>query len=206
MKWLTRIFNGEEQRWSINCDYHNWTVHDLTTDQARAVLETLRDTHKTTVKIWRTGWASWKSLRDPVCADLMQTRIVKIDAPPLPHQEDFDPEITAVRPVSASSPFSTRKHTRFEVSYPVTVMSSNHQFATESVDLSEGGIQVRDPLPDWVAGYCTVMIEVEDGRQVEVLCSLAEDQKYEKKRLEIVASEKHSDFLEWFRRHPRFQP
>jgi hypothetical protein len=197
MNWFKGLLKDEE-RWAIHCDYHSWTVQDLSKDQAIAVLDTLKDTQKSSVMVWRTGWAGWRNLRDPECSDLMQPREVKVQAPPVPTDENFDPEITAVRSVAAQNPFMTRKGVRFDVEYPVVVVSSNQEFKTQSLDLSEGGLRVKDTLPDWVAGYCSVILHVENGRKIELMCSLAEDQKHSKTRFEIVPSEKQSEFLDWF--------
>jgi hypothetical protein len=202
--WVKQLIRGDES-WSLNCDFHNWTVHDLSTNEARVILETLRDSEKATVLVWKPGWAVWKSLRDGECAELLHTRIVKIKAPVIPSVQDFDSEITAVRPVKAETPFVTRKFNRFEVDYPARVVSGTQEFATRILDLSEGGLRIKDPVPDWVAGYSTVIITIEDGRDLELMCSLAEDQRHLKTRLEIVPSENQSEFLAWFRAHPKFK-
>lgn len=194
-----------EERWSLCCDFHDWVVHDLSLSEARAILETLRDSEKSTLVVWRTGWPNWRNLRDPDCSPLLNTRTVKISAPPLPKSEDFDPEITAVRSLKPVNPFASRKHSRFEAKFPVTIVSGSNEFKTETLDLSEGGLRVRDTLPDWVAGYCSAILEIENGRTLEVMCSLAEDQKQGKSRLEIVASDRAAEFVEWFRQHPQFK-
>ena len=205
LSWIRQLREKQNLRWALNCDFHNWTIHDLRTNEASVILETLRDSEKASVLVWRTGWTNWKSLREPECSVLLHTRHVQLSAPPLPAHEDFNPEITAVRPIKPETPFHTRKSKRFDVSYPVQVISGTQEFSSVIEDLSEGGLRVRDALPEWVAGYCTVIFTVENGSKIEVMCSLAEDQKQSKTRLEIVPSEKHAAFLEWFKAQTRFQ-
>lgn len=203
--WVKQLLNGKDGSWSLNCDFHNWTVHDLSTNEARVILETLRDSEKATVLVWKPGWAAWKPLRDAECEELLHTRVVKIKAPIIPSVQDYDSEITAVRPLKAETPFVTRKFNRFDVDYPAKLISGTQEFETRVLDLSEGGLRIKDPVPDWVAGYTTVVIIVEDGRQLELMCSLAEDQKHAKTRLEIAPSDKQSDFLAWFHAHSQFK-
>lgn len=203
IKRLRAMFKGE--RWSINCDFHNWTLHDLSTSEARACLETLRDSEKATVLVWKAGWPTWRQLRDNDCAELLENRGAKSEAPPIPSDGEYDPEITAVRTVDPKNPFHTRKLPRFDVDYPVLVASGTQEFRTRCLDISEGGLRVSEPLPDWVAGYCSVIMTVENGRVLELLCSIAEDQKHLKTRFEIVPSEKQPEFLAWFQSHPLFQ-
>lgn len=203
--WLIRLF-GKKERWSINCGYHNWTAHDLNKNEAGVLLETLRDSEKASVLVWRTGWTHWRNIRDPEAAPLLHAREIQVSAPVLPELEDFDPEITAVRPlIEKPANFLSRKHIRFDASYPVTVVSGTQDFSTETLDLSEGGLCLKDAVPDWVAGYCSVIITVEDGRTIEVMCSVAEDQAHAKTRLEMAPSEKQSEYLSWFESHPKYR-
>jgi hypothetical protein len=197
---------ASKERWSLSCDFHNWTIHDLSENEARVLIETLRSSEKATLLVWKTGWPSWRSLRDPECAVLLQTRIVQIEAPPVSQQASFDPEITSVHlKPTATAPISTRRHNRFDVEFPVTVVMGTQEFHTVCVDLSEGGMRLRDPLPEWVAGYTSVILHIDQDRSIEVMCSLAEDQKHSKTRLEIAISEKQPEFLDWFRSQPQFR-
>ena len=169
------------------------------------MLDTLRDSHKAGVVVWKKGWPRWKNLRDTGCEALWRSRDVRIKAPDLVKEHEYDPEITAVRVKKQSSPFYTRKSVRFKVNYPVTIFSGGQELQTVCLDLSSGGLRVQDPMPDWVAGYSSLILTVEDGRQLEIMCSVAEDQQHSKTRFEIVPSENQSEFLDWFAKNPRFQ-
>ena len=203
LKAIKDLF-GDQVRWALNSDFHNWTIHDLSRREAQIVVESLRDSEKASLMVWRTGWKTWRGLRDPECSELLHSRVINKEAPETPRADDsFDPEITAVRSSTNKPAFSLRKATRFEAEYPVTVVCIDKEFKTVSIDISEGGLKVRDAMPEWVAGYCTLLLDVEDGQVLEVLGSLAEDQKHYKTRFEIVPSDKQSEFIEWFRK--RFQ-
>ena len=203
MSIFKKLF-GDRTRWALNSDFHNWTIHDLSQREAQIVVESLRDSEKASLMVWRSGWTQWRGLRDAECSDLLHSRVIHKEAPEVARaDENFDPEITAVRSATANKPsFALRKATRFEAEYPVTVVCIDKEFKTVSVDVSEGGLKLQDAMPEWVAGYCTLLIAVEDGQILEVLGSLAEDQKHFKTRFEIVPSDKHSEFIEWF--HKRF--
>lgn len=204
---LLSLFLPSPKRWALNCDFHNWTVQDLSLREAQIILETLRDSEKATVLVWRTGWPTWRSLKHPSCSELMYTRIQNIEAPHLNINIENDSEITAVRPMSNESPFQARKYKRFSAAYPCLVLSNQKEFATQTVDLSRGGIRLANSVPDWVAGYCTLRLEVESGVSLSVICALAEDQKDFKTRFEVVSNEGDvpTEYTKWFDAQEQFK-
>lgn len=100
-----------------------------------------------------------------------------------------------IRPAKVVHP---RLHKRFEIKTDcVLIGSQEKEFVTETVDLSEGGLYLRDVIPAWVAGYFLVIV----NGQYQLMCSLVEDQK-EKRRVQIVSEESdyhYTQYKEWIK-------
>lgn len=136
------------------------------------------------------NWPEWKPLSEPECHDLFLFK--DVDHPSLPAlpqitQED-DHEITQVRMITSVQKIRepiVRKYVRYTAKIPVEIMLSSYSFSTHTLDLSEGGFCFEDKLPDWVAGYFTVVMNTPD-KMFEFTCFLAEDQKKDKFRAEIA--------------------
>jgi hypothetical protein len=149
-------------------------------------------------------WMDWKPLSSQECHELFSyqdsDQIVLPAFPQITQVEDH--EITEVRVVSASLDLhqpSRRRHPRFMAKIPVEIMVGANKFPTHTSDLSEGGFCFEDKLPDWVAGYFTVVLNA-SGKMFEFTCFLAEDQKKDKFRAEVApaCSEKVIDeFRDW---------
>ncbi|MGZ3797334.1 MAG: PilZ domain-containing protein, partial [Pseudobdellovibrionaceae bacterium] len=149
-------------------------------------------------------WSDWKPLSHQECHELFLFQDGEaVNLPSLPHitQED-DHEITEVRVVSSilevHEPIR-RKHIRFLAKISVEIVIGTQSFPTHTLDLSEGGFCFADKLPDWVAGYFTVVLNTSE-KIFEFNCFLAEDQKKDKFRAEIAptTSEKViAEFRSW---------
>ena len=159
--------------------------------------------------VWSEGWENWKSAS--LAEEVMSMSLVdrsfpsQIPNPPKPFTESKS-KVNADKRVAVSNKNEPedetvmRKHQRFDVELPVEVLVNDQSFKSKTVDISLGGIRVTDELPDWVAGYGTVIITLPDGSTSEVVCSVVEDQKLgDKFRLEILPSaqfDELKDYLE----------
>lgn len=150
------------------------------------------------------NWAEWKPLSEPECHDLFSFKdSAHGELPALPQiiQED-DHEITQVRMVTTGvqkRELIARKFTRYEAKIPVEIVVGGNSFNTHTIDLSEGGFCFEDKLPDWVAGYFTVVLNAPE-KMFEFTCFLAEDQKKDKFRAEVApttAEQVINQFREW---------
>ncbi len=95
--------------------------------------------------------------------------------------------------------FVVRKDQRVAAEIDVEIISQGRKFTTKSVDLSIGGIQVKDPVPNWLAGYCTIILRRPELKQgLEFVCSVVENQDpAERKRLEIHPSKDTVHLKRW---------
>lgn len=115
-------------------------------------------------------------------------------------------EVTSVMPMDRSpkaprprTQTSNRKYTRFPVQIPVVIQTTTEQFSTWSVDISEGGIRLKDQLPDQFAGYSQVVLLPRNHPPIHLLGSLVEDQQDGRHHVEFVDSENQAEFIAWMR-------
>lgn len=136
------------------------------------------------------NWTEWKPLSEPECHELFgykDSAHGELPAVPQITQED-DHEITQVRMVTVGvqkRELIARKFTRYEAKIPVEIVVGSNTFSTSTCDMSEGGFCFEDKLPDWVAGYFTVVLNTPE-KMFEFTCFLAEDQKKDKFRAEVA--------------------
>lgn len=147
------------------------------------------------------NWTEWKPLSGDECTDLFSFKDADHGAlPEIPQmtQED-DHEITEVRVIATVAPkkeIIVRKFTRYEARIPVEIMVGANAFTTHTSDLSEGGFCFEDKLPEWVAGYFTVVLDTPE-KMFEFTCFLAEDQKKDKFRAEVAPTTSEAVILEF---------
>jgi hypothetical protein len=176
--------------WALYNPLKSWTLAGLSLRESQLLVASMTDAEMTVSWAYNTEWTEWRPLGSPDCAELFKFEDHKhLNVPAVPDikQED-DHEITQVRSLSSVAPKVrepiARKHARYTAHLEVEIMVGSQHFATKTTDLSAGGFLFADPLPDWVAGYFTVMIKAKN-KKFEFTCCLAEDQKKEKFRTEI---------------------
>lgn len=92
-----------------------------------------------------------------------------------------------------------RKFKRVELDLSVEILCQERSFETHTTDVSLGGIAVDGCLPDWIAGYCTVILWKTgfDEEKIEFMCSVVENQKGKNYRLELYPSIYTKNLEEW---------
>lgn len=121
-------------------------------------------------------------------ADLIELdRVDKVDHQPksvvdnLPDVDEFSNEIDISHDIDKS--FIPRTFKRYRKKMKIEILGRGRRFETTSVDISVGGVLVRDALPDWVAGYFKVrMSKLTGGKPVELTCYIIENQEPEQRR------------------------
>ncbi|OQW46860.1 MAG: hypothetical protein A4S09_02835 [Proteobacteria bacterium SG_bin7] len=95
--------------------------------------------------------------------------------------------------------FVVRKDQRVIVEIDVDIISQGQKFHTRTIDISVSGLQVKDSIPVWLAGYCTLILHRPDSKQqLEFVCSIVENQDpTQKKRLEIHPSKDTVHLKRW---------
>lgn len=179
-----------------------WIVKDLTENEARAIFAVLTGQQRLFARLWTESWSGWMHLDAPECKFLFKPRSNKQQPPEVSVESAPPVEITQVMPPRDSDKAAhlARRHHRFSVQIPVTVQTVSEVFKTVTMDVSEGGIRLRDPLPDKFAGYCQVVFALEGGETFVILASPVEDQKKGRVHLEFVDSDEQQwKFIEWLR-------
>jgi hypothetical protein len=176
--------------WAIYNPLKSWTLSGLSLREGQLLVASMTDAEMKVSWVYHEKWLNWRPLSGDGSCELFSFKDSdQMTLPPLPQiiQED-DHEITEVRMVSFSPKVSEpirRQHMRFMAKFPVEIVVSSNIFPTHTLDLSEGGFCFKDKLPDWVAGYFTVVLNTSD-KVFEFTCFLAEDQKNDKFRAEIA--------------------
>jgi hypothetical protein len=192
---MVRLFT--RRPWALYNPLKSWTLAGLSLRECQVLVASMSDAEMKVSWAYKSRWSDWKPLGNPDCHSLFLFKDPKrTNLPTVPDlkQED-DHEITQVRTLSAPAGRErvqvSRKHQRYIAELQVEIMVGSQRFSTVTTDLSEGGFLFQDPLPDWVAGYFTVVLNSRK-KKFEFTCCLAEDQKKEKFRTEIspMTSEK----------------
>jgi hypothetical protein len=183
-----------------------WLVANLTESEARAIFAVLSPVARLSIRVWSDGWPTWLPLDAPECAFIHVLRL-QTQNPPVIQQPTEQTEITQVFVPKAPlpevnvvpAPTANRRHRRFDVQIQVVVQTAGTRFETETLDVSEGGIRLRDPLPEQLAGYCQVVFSPASGPTLSVLASPVEDQRGSRVHLEFVDTTEQWKFIEWMR-------
>jgi PilZ domain-containing protein len=190
--------------WAIHNSLKSWTLAGLSLRECQLLVASMTDGEVKVSWAHHENWSEWKPLSEPECHDLYSYRDGEHgELPPVPEiTQEEDHEITQVRVVAVGvqkSQLILRKFTRYEAKIPVEIVVGANAFTTTTCDMSEGGFCFEDRLPDWVAGYFTVVLNTEE-KMFEFTCFLAEDQKKDKFRAEIAPTTSKrviDEFRQW---------
>lgn len=203
---LKKFFSQSHRIWSVHNPLKGWTLHGLTSREASLLLHTLSLAERRVIWVWKQEMPSWVHLDHADCADLREPlHLEPLAAPAIPEMNEED-EITAVH--LNISRKTIRYHSRPDrktVSVPAEIVQGPQIFRTRTENVSESGIKLVDVLPDWVAGYFTVILGLQSG-PIEVIAMLVEDQKEAKFRVEIVETEDEESHLPLYRQWVRGLP
>lgn len=191
--------------WCLLNSDSNLSLNGLTFNEARAAVNALPLDSRIDWVVWREGWTRWKPLVQ--VRELLEplSRTLEVMPPPYESQLDQvesqilhafrdDEELvnanTATRDLEVTDhQFVERVHKRLRRRFKVHINQGTNKFTTHTVDVSVGGLLLEDVLPDWVVGYCQVVLVRKETKQaVEVTCYLVENQSpKDRRRLQIVA-------------------
>jgi len=178
----------EPRPWALHNPLKSWTLAGLSLRECQLLVASMTDAEMKVCWAYHQKWSDWKPLTANECHALFKHKDPHFVHPALPQmvQED-DHEITQVQPSTLTKPQEPiyRKFSRYNARIAVEIVVRKNSFSTHTLDLSEGGFYFEDPLPDWVAGYFTVILKI-PNEKFEFTCVLAEDQKKEKFRTEIA--------------------
>lgn len=139
------------------------------------------------------------SLNGEDCDELTSTPY-KDDVREMAKREQMDPQLAEVKTQEEINEHM-RRHKRYDLRYHVSLILENKKFSSFTVDISLGGLSLKDNIPDWVAGYFTVIISTLDlKKQLEFMGSVVENQSNQRHRLEIYPSSDSDKLKKWLKR------
>ena len=191
-------------------------VHNgLTYQEARAIVRVLGPEERLAWYAWKEGWANWKVLNHAAELVATMTDVKKtIEAPPLPQDSQSD-DLNQQRLFNADSGVNLadsfvnapvqekeedeRKIERIEGELSVEIICGGRKFYSVTRDISIKGVQLKDSAPEWMAGYCTLILSRPEVEQnLEFVCSVVENQELGKKfRFEIQPSKDTLHLKRW---------
>ncbi len=181
--------------WGIHNALKGWTLYGLTAAEVQLLVQVMSANEIRLCKVCTEGATTWSSLSNQEQPQLFWTKQTSAQNFPALHQTEktlageIDTEYFVVRPRKQLP----RLHKRHDVGVPCTLSSTTKSIGTTTVNLSEGGLQFTDTLPDWIAGYFIVALSLPIG-VVQLMCSIVEDQK-EKKRVQVVSEDTDPQFI-----------
>jgi hypothetical protein len=182
----------------------NWRLDQLSTREVSLLIATLGHSEVQGLWVCHRGWKSWRPLTEVI--DNFPRRLnTEHRRTPLPPEhvrtstvDPTDEESTQVHARIETPDPIIRKFPRYGIEIPVTILSGANQFKTFTLDVSLGGICLRETIPDWVAGYCSMILHIEGVQDIELLCTVVEDQRIgQKTRMELVPSTQLDRLKEW---------
>lgn len=194
--------------WCIVNPVRNWKLEGLSKKELELLVVTLSDLERSTCRVFKKGDSTWKTLSDFSELDFSRSFEHQVDCPELPDNmglrknpqegaEDTSRVLIRSIPVLPREP--ERHFERFPLETTVKVILGQKTFEATTDNLSLGGIRLKEPLPTWVAGYYAVFLTLPDGVLLELVCSVAEDQKeQDRMRMEIADGPNTADYKTWF--------
>jgi hypothetical protein len=181
------------QSWAIYNVLKSWTLYDLSEDEVKLLLITFSDNELKLTKICRKGDSKWDGVLNSTHHHLLgvsnKERYAKTELyPSLEFKGDPSVDTDIFKTTKIQYP---RIHIRHESKITCKILGlADKVFATQTLDLSDGGLSFTEALPDWVAGYFLVSV---DGK-FELMCSIVEDQK-ERTRVQIACDENDPHYV-----------
>lgn len=192
-------------RWALHNPLKSWTLTDLTDHELKLLAGTLTDAERQLCLVWKKGWDQWRKITSLQGLINLESVVPEMHgAPPIPGDalHTGGEEITQVKILSKEPQrlVADRRHGRHEVKVPVEIIQGTQTFRTETLDISLSGLRFKDPIPDWVAGYFTVLFRLPQ-QSFEITCALVEDQKDKKNCAEVFDTNDEESglktFLDW---------
>lgn len=182
-------------KWALHNLLKGWTLTNLSDREVQLLVSSLSANEVRLTKIAQENQSKWESLTGPQFSKfLIKPEFPLNGFPSLDQLKDSRENESGggYFIIQSQKKVLPRLHIRHDLHLPCTINGANNKFNTKTHDISEGGIQFEDIIPDWVAGYFVVVLQTATG-EFQLMCSLVEDQK-EKKRVQIVSEESDPQF------------
>lgn len=182
--------------WALYNALKNWTLYNLSEQDVKLLLLTFSENELKLAKLCKSGDSNWNNVLFPEFAHLLKKengdRYQASDVFPLLLEQNDAKTDTGFFGMKGGKVVHPRLYNRIEKTVSCSIHLNDKNFATETVDLSEGGLYFKDVIPDWIAGYFIVEVD----SKFRLMCSLVEDQK-EKSRVQIVSEENDPHYVSY---------
>ena len=179
--------------WALHNSIKNWTLFDLTEREAQIVLNTLSTNELKLIYICQSGSTEWVRFDSATHQKLVNPNVTSQGRFPPVNLDlqvgEMDSDYFVIQPRKVLTP---RLHGRYTVDLPITIETSGKSFASETIDVSEGGFYIKDSIPDYVAGYFLVKIKAFKN-VYQIMCSIVENQK-SRHRIQIVSEDSDPNY------------
>lgn len=182
-------------KWALHNLLKGWTLTGLSEREVRLLVASLSTNEIRLTKIAQENTVKWGSLSDKDYSKFLEKLEYPLNGYPSLDQLKGARENDSGAGyfiIQSQKKVLPRLHTRHDLHIASSIFATNKSFHTKTIDISEGGIQFEDIIPDWVAGYFVVVLQTTAG-EFQLMCSLVEDQK-EKKRVQIVSEDSDPQF------------
>lgn len=183
------LYKKEERCWCLTLPEKGWTVSSLTGNESLAIIATLNKREKSRLLCWKPNWNCWVLWKDPLCKELHKHW----------NSELFPP------PVERTGGFRDRKHERYDFHVPARFIVGSRSFQTITENISTGGMYLKESLPEWIAGYFTIILDLADFydtsqiTNLELVGSIIEQEVADRFRIQILPSERQDSLTDWLK-------
>lgn len=188
-------------------------LEGLLFDEARAIISSLDSEKLAHWWAWRDDWADWRPACEVEGLSEMIFRGLNTKPPELPQEvykseKLLDPSEVAPQGFTMAASvqknddelqisnvtFTLRAKRRFNKRLSVTIEHDQNVFKTFTKDVSVGGVQLEDPLPDWLSGDFKVRLGKPGSKtQIELACTIIENNNFDRRRIKILPLQKIED-------------
>lgn len=182
--------------WAVHNSIKGWTLYGLSLREVQLLLNTMSINEIKLTKVSSQNQNEWHFITKDSYPDFFSNTGKENDG--FSDHQIVDPHSavdTDFFIITPKKAHQARLHDRINKETKVVLEGQNKSFESVTVDISEGGIFFKDPIPEWVSGYFMVKI-FDELNDYQLICSLVEDQKV-KQRVQIVSEETDSHFLKY---------
>lgn len=186
------------EAWALHNTLKGWTFFNLSAREVQLLVQAMSPNEVRLAKVALKNTTQWISLSITEHAQFFNKISESSEGYPTlasdqgtstTHGSETDTEYFIVKKRTEVA----RLHKRYDIALACTISSASKNFEAETINISEGGLQFKELLPAWIAGYFIVSV-VTPQSVFQLMCSLVEDQK-EKKRVQIVSEESEVEYV-----------
>ncbi len=186
--------------WAIHNSIKNWTFYNLSEHEVHLIVQTLTSNERRMTFLARQSdihtSSEWIKLEENIFPKFYQAVAQDSASFEIYQNKSLEKSDEAdcfvIRP---SRKHQLRIHDRKEIPIQVIIEGQGQQFKSETIDVSEGGLYLKEIIPDWLSGYFIVKMTM-NSLTYQLVCSLVEDQKI-RQRIQIVSEENDRHYLDY---------